>query len=191
MRVFLPYPPSANERLTVRKGGKGFVNTARYRAWAREAVWIVAMAARGGKGVAGPFRLFALARQPDLRRSRDLDNLLKATCDALKAGGAIEDDSLCQEIRIVWSDLDEPGILVEIEACESLLSPVAGKSKSPNETRKSPIRRQSRRAVTTPAADAGESLDTAKGDVVASDSPPSSIPAEDTACPKARDKPKT
>jgi Holliday junction resolvase RusA-like endonuclease len=82
MRVFLPYPPSANERLTVRKGGKGFVNTTRYRAWTREAVWIVAMAARGGKGVAGPFRLFALARPPDLSRSRDVDNLLKATCDA-------------------------------------------------------------------------------------------------------------
>jgi crossover junction endodeoxyribonuclease RusA len=191
MRVYLPYPPSANQRLTVRKDGKGFVNTARYRAWAREAVWIVAMAARGGKGVAGPFRLFALARQPDLTRSRDLDNLLKATCDALKSGGAIEDDSLCQEIRIVWGDLDEPGILVEIEPCASLLSPAAGKSKSPNETRKSPIRRQSRRAATTPAAGAGESLDTAKGDVVASDSRPSSILAEDTACPKARDKPKT
>jgi crossover junction endodeoxyribonuclease RusA len=190
MRIFLPYPPSANERLTVRKGGRGFVNTAHYRAWKLDAAWIVALAARYGNVVKGPYRLGVVAMPPDLR-CRDLDNLIKATSDALKAGGAVEDDSLCQMIRMSWGDLDEPGIFVEIEPCESLLSPAVGKSKSPNETRKSPIRRQSRRAVTTPAADAGESLDTGKGAVMGYESQPSSIPAEDTACPKATDKPKT
>jgi Holliday junction resolvase RusA-like endonuclease len=162
MRVFLPYPPSANERLTVRKGGKGFVNTTRYRAWMQEAAWVAALAMRDSKRktITGPYRLDMIAMPPLRSQVRDLDNIIKATSDALKKGGAIEDDRFCQILRIAWGELDEAGILVEIESCENLLSPVAGKSKSTLVTAKSQARPRSPRAATTPAAKTGDDSDT-------------------------------
>lgn len=164
MRIFLPYPPSANERLTFRKGGRGFVNSAKYRAWKEDAAWIVHMAVRGHGMILGPYRLDAVAMPPQLNRIRDLDNLLKATCDALKDGGAIEDDKLCQMIRISWGALDGSGILCEVLPCRRQLSLGDGSGKSPSEKElKSPrqTRRRSPRAAITPAAETGEFLDTA------------------------------
>jgi Holliday junction resolvase RusA-like endonuclease len=190
MRIFLPYPPSANERLTVRKGGRGFVNTAKYRAWKKDAAWIVALAIRAGeRRIEGHYQITITAMPQHLWQARDIDNIVKAIPDALKSGGAIEDDRFCQRLTIEWGWLDEPGVIVEVDACESLLLRAAGSAKSPSETPKSPTRRQSRRAVTTPAVGAGVSLATAKGDVMAYGSEPSSIRAGITACPKPSKKP--
>src|SRR6478735_3497561 len=156
MRAFLPFPPSANDRLTRASRGKGFVNTARYRAWKHEAAWIVRMAVQGGlSAVKGAFCLDVVANPPDMR-ARDLDNLLKATCDALKDGGAIEDDRLCQRISIEWGELDEPGILCEALPCPFLISAEAGKSKSPSRKPKPLIPRRSRRGAIIQDAQTGE-----------------------------------
>jgi crossover junction endodeoxyribonuclease RusA len=155
MRVFLPYPPSGNRRLTARKDGKGFVNTAKYRSWKDEAAWTVAMAVRGERNkIRGTFELHAIAMPPALNRTRDIDNLLKATCDALKAGGAIEDDSFCQRINIEWGMLDSPGILVGVQPCPHPISPVDGNARSPSgNAPKSPHpNRRSPRGATIQAA---------------------------------------
>lgn len=201
MRVILPYPPSANERLTIRKDGGGFgsrrfINTPRYRAWMKEAQWIVAMAVRDGRGIgygkiAGTYRLDAVAHPPSLKRTRDVENLLKATCDALTKGGAIEDDSLCQEISLRWGELDGPGILVEVRSCQSQLSPVDGKSKPPSGTVKSPTRRQRRLVATIQDAVIGELSATGRGVLRVSAKRPSFTSADGTVCEKTKTKPKT
>jgi len=101
--VTLPYPPSAN-RLWRNVGGKT-LKSEPYREWIDSAAWIVKLACKktyDGKGVRGPYGLTILVNPPD-RRKRDIDNLAKPLSDALKAGGAIEDDHLCQELRMVLS----------------------------------------------------------------------------------------
>jgi Holliday junction resolvase RusA-like endonuclease len=191
MRIFLDYPPSANDRLTARKGGRGFVNTARYRSWMDKAQWIVALAVRGRRKIAAEYRMSVVACPPQTVRVRDLDNLMKAIGDALKKGGAVEDDSLCQEINMRWGEIDGPGVLVEIESCPALLSRGTGRSKSTPGTEKSPRPRRSPRAATIQDAGILEFSATAQEVWRALGKKPSSIPAESTACPKARDKPKT
>jgi crossover junction endodeoxyribonuclease RusA len=196
MRVFLPYPPSANERLTVRKGGGGFVNTAKYRAWKEEASWIVAMAVRDkANKIKGPYTLDVVARPPPLNRRRDLDNLIKATSDALTAGGAVEDDSLCQRVAIEWGPLDSPGVLIGVQPCPHPISPVDGSAKSPsgNEPKSPrPSRRRNPRGATIQAAKSGGSSDTDSPGCRASGRPPSSTLAESIVLLKGlKNKPKT
>ncbi|MCC7407232.1 MAG: RusA family crossover junction endodeoxyribonuclease [Phycisphaeraceae bacterium] len=92
LEVELPYPPSVNHywrhfrgRTLISRQGRIF----------REKVWAVlaAMHVQPAKGrVAVAVEVF-----PPDRRRRDLDNLLKAVCDALEHGGAFVDDS-----QIVW-----------------------------------------------------------------------------------------
>lgn len=195
MRIFLSFPPSANERLTARKGGKGFVNTAKYRAWKEEAAWTVAMATRGaGNKIVGAYEMHAIAMPPDMKRPRDLDNLLKATCDALKAGGLVEDDSFCQRINIEWGMLDSPGILVGVQPCQLLNLREAGSVKSLNDRRPSsprPSPRQRRLVATIQDALIGALSDTGKGVMKASAKRRSSTSAENIACLTDRNKPKT
>jgi crossover junction endodeoxyribonuclease RusA len=193
MKVFLPYPPSANERLTRAKGRKGFVNTAKYRSWKEEAAWVVAMAIRDGeKKVKGHYRLDAVAMPPDLR-PRDLDNLIKATSDAMKDGGAIEDDRFCQMVRIAWDVYGDlgPGILVEVQPCRNLLLSKAGNEKSPIWTEKPQSLPHSRRDATIPAAQTGDHSDTDSPAGKASASPHSSTSAESIACRSMKNNPKT
>jgi crossover junction endodeoxyribonuclease RusA len=185
MRVFLPYPPSGNRRLTARKDGKGFVNTAKYRSWKDEAAWTVAMAVRGERNkIRGAFELHAIAMPPALNRTRDIDNLLKATCDALKAGGLIEDDSFCQRINIEWGMLDSPGILVGVQPCQRLSSSRDGSDRSPSDSepnRARPSPRQRRLVATIQDAVIGELLATGKGVMKASANPLSSMSVGDIA----------
>jgi crossover junction endodeoxyribonuclease RusA len=111
--VRLPFPPSAN--ILLQRTRTGMAKSARYKAWKNTASWMVKEAILktfDRKGVKGPYALYVLAGPPD-KRKRDLDNLLKATSDALKAGGAVEDDSLCQRIEATWSP-DVEGILVTV-----------------------------------------------------------------------------
>jgi Holliday junction resolvase RusA-like endonuclease len=193
MRLFLPYPPSANARLTMRKGGKGFVNTAKYRTWMDHAAWVVVLGMRDPRyqKIIGPYRLDMIAMPPLRSQVRDLDNIVKATSDALKKGGAIEDDRFCQKLTLAWGGLDEAGILVEIEPCANRLLLVGGSDKSTTATAKSRTRPRSHRAATTLVAKTGDDLDTANPDNQVSGSPLSFIPADDTACPKRRKGPKT
>lgn len=69
----------------------------------RQSVQILARAAGGKSGRApqidGRVAVSVLAWMPDHRR-RDLDNLLKATLDALVHAGVIFDDGLVDDLRI-------------------------------------------------------------------------------------------
>ncbi len=96
--VDLPYPPSANRLWRVVKGKP--IKSAEYRGWLESAAWLV-KAATGPRGLKGPYGLSVAAGRPD-KRARDLDNLLKPLSDAMKAGGAIRDDSDCQKIEARW-----------------------------------------------------------------------------------------
>lgn len=116
-KISLPYPPSAN-KLWKPVGYGRMIKTAEYRLWMKEAAWIAAMAARDQGQLLGPYKLLILAC-PTLKRCRDVDNIVKPTSDAIK-NLLVEDDSLCQEITVRWTALDEPGLMVHVEPTEAI-----------------------------------------------------------------------
>ncbi|MCC7407353.1 MAG: RusA family crossover junction endodeoxyribonuclease [Phycisphaeraceae bacterium] len=92
LEVELPFPPSVNHywrhfrgRMVISEQGRSY----------REKVQAV-LAATNVRPANGRVAVRVEAFPPD-RRRRDLDNLLKALCDALEHGGAFVDDS-----QIVW-----------------------------------------------------------------------------------------
>lgn len=73
-----------------------------YTEWKKHAEWAVAAQVKGKK-ITGEYTLEIVAVKPDKRR-RDLGNLEKAISDLLQKVNVIEDDYLCQDIRIRWAD---------------------------------------------------------------------------------------
>lgn len=190
MRLFLPYPPSVNDRLAPTKAGRLMLQT-RYRAWMQHAAWVVALAMRDARGarIDGPYAMTVSAMPPLRSQVRDLDNILKATSDALQKGGAIEDDRFCQRVTLEWGELDEAGVLVEVEPCQNRLLPAAGRSKSPSATAKSQSPRRSRRAATIQGVKTGEALAMGPRGSLVLVSRPSSTSAGSTACGTTKTKP--
>jgi crossover junction endodeoxyribonuclease RusA len=95
MEIELPYPPSVNHywrnvkgHMTISKAGKAFRGRAR-------AICL----AMGLQCVQERIRLDIEAFPPD-KRSRDIDNLLKAPLDALGKGFLYNDDSQIDEIHL-------------------------------------------------------------------------------------------
>ena len=97
MIIRLAYPPSVNHIWRTGKGGQVY-KSADAKSWADKAAWDVKLS---GVKVRGRYLLRVVVKAPDKRR-RDLDNLGKAVNDALQAGGAVEDDSLCQAALWSW-----------------------------------------------------------------------------------------
>jgi crossover junction endodeoxyribonuclease RusA len=95
----LPYPPSANR--IWRNTPQGTKKSAAYRSWLAEAVGMMRLQ-RPAK-VLGKYVLSIVVTRPD-KRQRDLDNLAKPISDALKLGGIIEDDHLCDTLILAWAD---------------------------------------------------------------------------------------
>lgn len=97
----LPIPPSLNVayRNVI---GRGRVKTKAYRDWQAEAQ-MLALLQSGNKSIAGPYAFHMLVERPDNRR-RDLGNLEKLAHDLCVAMGLVEDDCLCQSIRLEWRD---------------------------------------------------------------------------------------
>ncbi|MCC7407526.1 MAG: RusA family crossover junction endodeoxyribonuclease [Phycisphaeraceae bacterium] len=92
LEVELPFPPSVNHywrhfrgRMVISEQGRRYRETVR-----------IALAAMNVRPAKGCVAVRVEAFPPD-RRRRDLDNLLKALCDALEHGGAFLNDS-----QIVW-----------------------------------------------------------------------------------------
>jgi crossover junction endodeoxyribonuclease RusA len=131
MRVFLPYPPSVNKLWKPIARGK-LVRTPAYRSWMNDAVWVVFLAVRDQGPVRGEYALNVWLHPKSVRRLRDIENFLKAPSDALVKGGAIEDDSLCQDLRVRWGSFDDPGVLLDIEPCPSQTSHADGNARSPS-----------------------------------------------------------
>ena len=109
--LVLPWPPSVNTYYrSLSKGplaGRVLISE-KGRAYRAETSAI--MQRRGLRLPAGRLRVMIDAYPPD-RRRRDLDNLLKAALDALVHGGAIEDDSLIDDLRIRRGEVRQGGEL--------------------------------------------------------------------------------
>lgn len=104
-----PPPLSALTR-NARKVGRA--KTPRYTAWIKANEWIVALAAKDGRAITGPYALTVRVAKPD-NRARDITNLEKAVSDLLVRVGAVRDDSDCQRFLIEWSeDVDGTFVLV-------------------------------------------------------------------------------
>lgn len=109
--ITLPYPPSVNGlwctvrgRRTLSAGGRAY----------RLQVQNLALVARytgalPKNPLRGPLTAVLLASPPQSNRKRDLDNLLKATLDALGAAGIYGDDSQIHDLRILWHGIAESG----------------------------------------------------------------------------------
>ena len=100
----IPRPPSMNglyrNNKNRRPGQAGCVRTSRYDGWCGAAGWEIRT--QGPLPVIkGAYELVILLGR---RKGSDLDNYAKGLCDYLKKLGVIEDDSLCEDLRIRWHD---------------------------------------------------------------------------------------
>ena len=93
MRITLPYPPSINHYW--RRVGPRTLISREGRRFCKSVCALLAHENGGGprKPPAGGRIALCMDAFPPDRRRRDLDNLLKATADALEHAGVYEDDS--------------------------------------------------------------------------------------------------
>jgi crossover junction endodeoxyribonuclease RusA len=109
LTFLLSYPPTANNLFV--NVGKRRVPSAKYKSWKDGESWSIKSRMVMQKPVCGPYTIIISAGRPDKRR-RDIDNIIKPISDALVAGGAVSDDSLCQEVTARWCEV--PGVSVVI-----------------------------------------------------------------------------
>ena len=98
--LVLPLPVSVNAAYrNVLHVGR--VKTAAYKNWLAEARLMTLVQPKGR--IEGPYAIHVEIDRPDKRR-RDLSNLLKTLEDFIVAQGYVEDDSLCDRIKMAWTD---------------------------------------------------------------------------------------
>jgi crossover junction endodeoxyribonuclease RusA len=100
IKLILPFPPSVNRLWRTTKTG-GVHRSTEYSGWRKHAEWASVTQVKGQK-ITGKYTLEITAVKPDKRR-RDLGNLEKAVSDLLQKVKLIEDDYLCQDIRLRWA----------------------------------------------------------------------------------------
>ncbi len=100
----LPWPPSVNRYWRRNPKGRGMFISAQGRAFREEVAEIVGKITT----LSGEAEVEILACPPD-RRRRDLDNILKATLDALESAGVVEDDAQFKRILVEQGGLDRAG----------------------------------------------------------------------------------
>jgi crossover junction endodeoxyribonuclease RusA len=110
----LSFPPSLN-RLYRNVQGKTLIS--REGREYRQTVGWECRAANAPTFQRRPVRLHIVAFMPDARR-RDLDNLMKATLDALQHAQVFADDSQVRDLRIQHGGIDRhrPRLEVSVEA---------------------------------------------------------------------------
>jgi crossover junction endodeoxyribonuclease RusA len=97
--IQLPWPPTVNHYYTVARNRKILSEEGRvYKKYATTCMMAQRIPKKSKED--GPFCVYIVARPPD-RRRRDLDNLLKPILDSMVDYGAIPDDYLIDDIRIV------------------------------------------------------------------------------------------
>lgn len=118
--IVLPWPPSVNRYYRSLSKGKlaGRVLVSQEGRAYRQEVAVI-LDRRRLPMIRERMKVTIEAYPPD-RRRRDLDNLLKASLDALVFGGAIEDDSLIDDLRIWRGEVREGGELrIHIEGMKA------------------------------------------------------------------------
>lgn len=108
----LPFPPTANKAWQ-RVGNRTLISE-HGKAYRRGVQGQVLVARRSGAlpkaALQGPLTAVLLAFPPD-DGGRDIDNLIKATLDAMGAAGVYVDDSQIRDLRIVWQDTVKGGAI--------------------------------------------------------------------------------
>ena len=114
LELTLPFPPTVNHYW--RRVGNRTVISKRGRLYRRHVATAVLLA---GADYELKCRLSVLIKAyPPDRRKRDLDNLMKASLDAMSKAGVYEDDELIDDLRIVRRHVVRLGKLeVEITPC--------------------------------------------------------------------------
>lgn len=99
----LPWPPSINHYYeTGRRGPRRLSDRAtRYR-------WMVALQLRGFPRFGDARVSLEVDAFPPDGKVRDLDNLLKALCDALRCAGAYDDDRQIDQLIIRRGEIERP-----------------------------------------------------------------------------------
>ena len=114
--LVLPYPPSMNHYWrTARIGGRQVTYISEEGKHFRHSVALAVVKLVGTlPDLAGPIAVSLTLTRPDKRR-RDLDNILKATLDALQHAGVYRDDSQIQKLCLQWEAGDKARCVVTIE----------------------------------------------------------------------------
>ena len=98
--IVLPFPVSVNA--AYRNALKvGRVKTTAYKTWIA-AAQVAAIEQKVRGRIEGPYAIHVEIDKPDNRR-RDLENLLKVISDFCVSQGYVEDDSLCDSIKMRWT----------------------------------------------------------------------------------------
>ena len=115
VRLELPWPPSVNnywgDRVISGKNGKSFVQKyikPKAREYRQQVIDIVKARWPHLKPTEKRVLIVITAIMPD-RRKRDLDNILKATKDALTHAGFWADDSLVDVMPVIRGHVEKPG----------------------------------------------------------------------------------
>lgn len=115
-QVLLPLPPTANQRLmpVYQKGHLRLIKSTAYRKWQEACVYKVKSDLGQFTQLTEDVHLTVIAHFPD-RRTRDLDNLLKGTCDVLTMAGVYDDDSHITDIHIQRGEIFKNNGTLELQ----------------------------------------------------------------------------
>ena len=108
LNLRLPYPPSANAIWEVARNRIKL--TERGRLYRREVAMCILNQLGTPEAIGGPVSVTVEASPPDGRK-RDLDNLCKATLDALTHAKVWGDDSQIKELSLRWDERSRGGSL--------------------------------------------------------------------------------
>src|SRR4051794_39072923 len=111
--LFLPSPPSANS-LFANKASGGRVKSKAYKAWIKEAGWMIQSQPHRHHRHTGKVNILLQVRKPDNRR-RDISNAIKAVEDLLVRHQILLDDSLVERSSVEWVYQGLEGAKVVIE----------------------------------------------------------------------------
>lgn len=130
VRLRLPWPPSVNNYWLRNRSG-GLRVGPRGERFRLEVCYEVLKTVKPLGSISEPVAVSIVACQPD-RRKRDLDNLLKATLDALTNAKVYQDDSLIHSLKIDWGEQVKDGRLdVHIQTIASINAALAEASENP------------------------------------------------------------
>lgn len=101
VNLTLPYPPSVNHYW--RHTSRGTFLTSRAKSYRSQVILEVRRQLINLVILTGPLSVSIVAHAPD-RRRRDLDNLLKATLDAMDHAGVYDDDSQIRKLSLEWGE---------------------------------------------------------------------------------------